>query len=191
MTRGIVSIFGSAQPRPGAATYEEAYTLGKLLGEAGYIVMTGGYAGTMEAASKGAKDAGGHVVGVTVTQIERKFGVQKNPYVDEVIHYDTLYDRLHHLVTKCGAAVAVRGGIGTLSEVALMWSLLQTDEIGRIPFILLGDLWQDTLTRFYGTGEFIRPEYMDLVQFARTPEEVVAALNGNPDTLLATSAEGK
>jgi|SoiMetStandDraft_2_1073263.scaffolds.fasta_scaffold163671_2 uncharacterized protein (TIGR00725 family) len=173
----IVSVFGSAQPKPETPRYEEAYRVGELLAEHGHTVMTGGYAGTMEATSKGAKEAGGHVIGVTVGQIERKFGTKKNPYVDEVIHYDTLYDRLHHLVAKCSAAIALPGGIGTLSEVALTWSMIQIDEIERMPFILLGARWHDAITRYYGDGEFIRAEYLHLLNFAQSPEEAVTMLD--------------
>src|SRR5688572_2614470 len=121
----VVSVFGGAAPQPGSATYEEAETLGRFLAQAGYAVLTGGYAGTMEDTSKGAKEAGGHVIGVSVAQIERRFGANLNPYIDEIIHYESLYERLHHLVVKCSAAIALPGGIGTLSEVALTWSLIQ------------------------------------------------------------------
>jgi uncharacterized protein (TIGR00725 family) len=172
----VVSVFGGASVQLGTPPFEEAETLGRLLAQAGYAVMTGGYGGTMEATSKGAKEAGGHVIGVTVAQIERHFGAKRNPYVDEVIHYETLYERLHHLVVKCGAAVAVGGGIGTLSEVALTWSLIQTGEIPAIPLVLLGQRWADTLNIFYGEGEYIRPHYMDLWRVALTPPEVVSIL---------------
>src|SRR5438552_19091842 len=111
MDRKVVSVFGGAAPKPGSAGYAEAETLGRLLAQAGYAVMTGGYAGTMEATSKGAKEAGGHVIGVTVGQIERSFGSKRNAYVDEVIHYDRLYERLHHRVAKCGSAIALPGGL--------------------------------------------------------------------------------
>ena len=65
-----ITVFGGSQPKEGDAAYAEAYQLGKLLAEAGHAVLTGGYIGTMEAASKGANEAGGHVIGVTCTDIE-------------------------------------------------------------------------------------------------------------------------
>src|SRR5688572_25132480 len=136
----VVSVFGGAAPKAGTEAYAEAETLGRLLAQAGFKVMTGGYAGTMEATSKGAKEAGGHVIGVSVTQIERRFGANVNPYIDEIVHYESLYERLHHLVVKCSAAVALPGGIGTLSEVALTWSLIQVHEIPAIPLVLMGSL---------------------------------------------------
>ena len=65
-----ISVFGGSSPKPGDLAYEQAYYLGKLIGEAGYTVLTGGYIGTMEAVSRGAAEAGGHVIGVTCDQIE-------------------------------------------------------------------------------------------------------------------------
>jgi uncharacterized protein (TIGR00725 family) len=192
MTYPIVSVFGASAPRPDDPDYQSAERLGRLLAEAGHAVMTGGYGGVMEAVSKGAKLAGGHVIGVTVTIFE---GDGKRPgpnaFVDDVIQYPTLRDRLYHLVTRCDAAIAVSGGIGTLSEVALLWSLLQVGEVKPIPFVLLGDHWRDVLTHYYGNGEYIRPEFMALLQYARTPEDAVAVLKGSLGDTPATSQRGE
>lgn len=171
----IVSVFGGSAPRPGEPAYEEAYTLGKLLGEAGYTVMTGGYAGTMEASSKGAKEAGAQVIGVTVGMFERA-GHLPNDYVDDIVHYDTLSERLVHVVKAADAAIALPGGIGTLSEVALTWSLLQTGEVEPMPFVLLGEEWGRLLQTHYATGQYIREADMSLWQVARTPEQAVTLL---------------
>ena len=180
-TRPVVAVFGASNPKPGSPLYQLSEELGRRLGEAGYSVMTGGYSGTMEAVSKGAREAGAHVIGVTVSVFEgpgKRSG--PNAHVAEVIRYETLRDRLVHLVTRCDAAVAVPGGIGTLSEVALMWSLMQVREVKPIPFVLLGDLWKDLLTRLYGTGEFIAAEHMSLWKSASTPEEAVHLLKTWP-----------
>ena len=180
MSRGIVSVFGGSSPRPGSPAYQEAQTLGKLLAEAGYTVATGGYSGTMEAVSRGAAEAGGHVIGVTAAVFDhwRAGGGEANSWVAEEIRCSTLRERLYHLVTFCDAAVALPGGIGTLSEVALTWSLLQVGEVAAKPFILIGEVWGDLLTRFYGKGEYIQAKYMKLWQAVETPEEAVAALDG-------------
>ncbi len=175
MKRGVVSVFGGSSPRPGTPAYDEAYRLGRLLAEEGYAVMTGGYGGTMEAASKGAREAGGHVIGVTVAAFERD-GHHPNPYLDEVIRYERLPDRLLHLVTRCDAAVALRGGIGTLSEVSLLWSLLQSGQIEPKPFILLGEEWRTLFEMYYGNGEYISGQHMGLFRIARTPEQVITLL---------------
>lgn len=172
----VVSVFGSSQTKAGSPAYIEAEMMGRLLAEAGFAVMTGGYAGGMEAASKGAKDAGGHVIGVTSGIIESRFGSKMNGYIDEVVYFDSLFERLHHLVTACTVAIGLPGGIGTLSEVALTWSLIQVGEIKPIPLVLLGQTWDDALTTFYGDGEYIRPENMALWRLAHTPSEAVALI---------------
>ncbi len=180
MTQGIVTVFGGASPQPGSPAYQEAYTVGRLLAQAGYTVATGGYTGAMEAASRGAAEAGGHVIGVTCDALntwERK-SLRPNPWVHEEIRLPTLRERLYKLVEFCDAAVALRGGIGTLSEVSLMWSLIVVGEIKSKPLILLGRAWGDLLTRFYGNGEYIRQEDMRLWTCVDRPEEILAALNG-------------
>lgn len=176
MPSPVVTVYGASNPRPGETDYQLGEELGRLLGEAGYTVMTGGYFGTMEAVSKGAKSAGAHVIGVTVALFE---GPGKRPganaYVDEVISYHTLRDRLYHLVSRCDAAIALPGGIGTLSEVALTWSLMQAGEIGPRPFIVFGG-WEELLTRLYGDGRYIRAQYMRLWQAASSAPEAVNLL---------------
>ncbi|MBN1430362.1 MAG: LOG family protein [Anaerolineae bacterium] len=177
-TRTVVTVFGASVTRRTDPDYAVAEHLGELLAQSGYAVMTGGYFGMMEAVSKGAKSAGGHVIGVTVSRFEgpdRRSG--PNIYNDEVIPYDTLRARLLHLVDHCDAAIALPGGIGTLSEVALMWSFLQVDEIKRKPFVLLGDFWVDVLTGLYGQGQYIKEDYLGLWQPAQTPEEAVKLLD--------------
>ncbi len=171
----IVSVFGSGQVAPDSADYADAVRLGGMLAEAGYIVMTGGYAGLMEAASKGAKEAGGHVVGVTVGMFDRA-GAKANDYVDEVVSYDTLSERLLHVVKAADAVIALPGGIGTLTEVALTWSLLQTGEVAPMPFVLLGEMWESLLRDFYGRGMYIREPHMHLYQTARTPLQALTLL---------------
>jgi uncharacterized protein (TIGR00730 family) len=148
----IVSVFGGSAPRPGTPPYEEAQALGDALARAGWTVATGGYTGVMEAASRGACEAGGHVIGVTCSLIEDWKGLRANAWVKEEKRFATLRERLGHLVEFCDAAVALPGGIGTLSEIALTWSLLQTGEIKRKPFILLGPVWHATVTAFLREG---------------------------------------
>jgi len=173
----IVTVYGSSNPKPDSPDYTNAERVGLLLGEAGYTVMTGGYFGTMEAVSKGAKSAGAHVIGVTVGLFEGE-GKRPgpNPYCDEIIRYDSLRDRLYHLVTRCDAAVALPGGIGTLSEVALTWSLIQVGEISPRPFVLLGERWRAFLTEYYDNGQYISQHYMNLWQVAEGPDDIVPLL---------------
>jgi uncharacterized protein (TIGR00730 family) len=170
----IVTVFGSNAPKAGESDYEQARTLGALLAKAGYGVATGGYFGTMEAASRGAKEAGGHAIGVTSAVFDG-LRLQANPYLDEEIKFPTLIQRLHYLVTFADAWVALPGGIGTLSEVALTWSLMQVGEKTRQPFVVVGSMWHDLLKNFSKNG-YVKEQYHQLIRYAETIHGVVSLL---------------
>ena len=78
-----ISVFGGSQPREGSTAYAEAQQLGRLLAERGHVVLTGGYIGVMEAVSRGAREAGGHVIGVTSEDIEAWRPIKANAWVME------------------------------------------------------------------------------------------------------------
>jgi uncharacterized protein (TIGR00730 family) len=170
----VAVVFGSNSPKDGEPDYVAARELGRLLAQAGYVVATGGYFGTMEATSRGAKEAGGHVVGVT-TSIFDGVRLHPNAYLDEESKLPTLFQRLHHLVTMADVWVALPGGIGTLSEVALTWSLLQVSEMPRQPFVLVGEMWRQTIERF-SNDYYVRPQYRELVRYAEDVTQVVELL---------------
>ena len=173
----IVSVFGGSAPRLETAPYAEARALGAALAQAGWTVATGGYSGVMEAASRGAHEAGGHVIGVTCSLIEEWKGLRANEWVKEEKRFASLRERLGHLVEFCDAAVALPGGVGTLSEVALTWSLMQTGEIARKPLILLGQVWHDTVNVFLRESEmYLRPGDAALVYLATDIEDVLQRL---------------
>jgi uncharacterized protein (TIGR00730 family) len=144
-----VTVFGGAHPKPDDPAYLQAMKLGKLLAAEGFTVLTGGYIGTMEAVSRGAAEAGGHVIGVTCEEIEvwRKIG--PNPWVMEEMRYPTLRERLMTLIDACDAAIALPGGVGTLTEISLFWNELVI-EIGRSrPLILIGEEWKTVFDTFF------------------------------------------
>ncbi|HSO27930.1 MAG TPA: LOG family protein [Anaerolineales bacterium] len=162
-----VTVFGGSQPRPGDAAYQEAFHLGQRLGEAGYSVLTGGYIGTMEAVSRGANEAGGHVIGVTCDEIENFRPVKHNPWVLEQWHFPTLRQRLFTLVEECDAAVVLPGGIGTLAELAEMWSHLQTGALMARPLVVVGPGWRKVFDTFFAElGMYVPDSYRRLLQFA-------------------------
>jgi len=170
----IVAVFGGRGIQEGSADYEHTLGLGQALAQAGYVVMTGGYGGAMEAASRGAKEAGEHVIGVTVEQFEKK-GLRPNTWLDEEIKFPNLFERLHYLVTTSDAIVVLRGGVGTLSEVALTWSLIQVGEMPRKPFVLVGRGWRETLETFRGVSTINERDWA-LLSFASTVSEIIQAL---------------
>lgn len=171
----VISVFGSSAPQPGSADYESARNLGRLLAKAGFVAQTGGYTGTMAAVSQGAHEAGGHVIGVTCRQVEQFRPVPANRWVLEEIKCATLRERVLYLVDNCDGAIVLPGGIGTLSELALMWSLLQVGEVSPRPVITVGGLWQRTLAAFVDEA-YVRPVDKDLVIPARTADEAVKKL---------------
>ncbi len=167
----VVSVFGSAQVVPGSPEYERVQRLGRLLAEAGCTVVTGGFGGCMEAACRGARTAGGHTVGVTLPA----WGVPTNAWVCEDRPQASYIERLVHLVARADGYVAVDGGVGTLTELALTWSLLETHALPARPLVALGGRWR-RLLQTIADELILRPQAMEAVQLVDTPEEVLAAL---------------
>lgn len=173
-----ITVFGGSKPRPGEPDYEQARQLGKLLGEAGHTVLTGGYVGTMEAVSSGAAGAGAHVIGVTCDEIEAWRPGGHNRWVQEEIRFPSLRERLYALIEGCDAAVAMPGGVGTLAEVAMMWNLLLTGAITPRPLILAGPGWKAVLDAYLAAfGDFIPLPQREWVSFATDLESVMKQLD--------------
>ena len=150
-----------------------------MLAEAGCAVATGGYSGVMSAVSQGAAEANGHVIGVTSAQIERFRPLQANQWVQQEIRYESLRERLLHLVTQNDGMIVLPGGIGTLSEMTLAWSFMQVGEIEPRPLVLLGEQWRATVTSFVQPA-YIRESHLHLLQFVDTPEGAVRTVNQSP-----------
>jgi uncharacterized protein (TIGR00730 family) len=173
-----ITVFGGSHPQPGSPAYAEAYELGKLLAQAGHTVLTGGYVGTMEAVSRGANEAGGHVVGVTCADIEAWRGVRANAWVQEERRFATMQERLNELVLACEAAIALPGGPGTLTEIALTWNLMIVASIPPKPLILTGAGWKTLMESFYNSFEAYVPQNQRvLLQFAEDVQSAVAILD--------------
>jgi len=172
-----ITVFGGSSPKPGEAAYDQAYQLGKLIGEAGFTVLTGGYIGTMEAVSRGVAECGGRVVGVTCDQIEKWRPVSLNDWVQEELRYATLKDRLYALIDNCDAALVLPGGIGTLAELAVMWSQLLTGAITPRPLIFIGSGWREVIDQFLTQFDDYVPEnYRPLITFAPNVTEAFQML---------------
>lgn len=173
-----VSVFGGSQPTDGSPAYEEARVLGRLLAERNHIVLTGGYIGTMEAVSRGAAEAGGHVIGVTCVQIENWRSVGANRWVKEEWRRDSLIERLETLIVSCDAALALPGGPGTLAEVSLMWNLMIIGALERRPLVLVGAGWRYVFDTFFQQlGPYSPPNQRGLLRFAPDPAAAASSLN--------------
>lgn len=115
-----VTVFGSSRPREGEEEYALACELGAALASCGFIVCSGGYGGVMEAASRGAKEAGGRTLGITSNFFQAKI----NRWVDDEIRVKTWQERLFALVRRGHGYVVCPGGTGTLVELAVVWEML-------------------------------------------------------------------
>jgi uncharacterized protein (TIGR00730 family) len=179
-----VTVFGGSTPRPGEPAYQEAYQFGKLLGNAGYTVLTGGYIGTMEAVSRGTAECGGHVIGVTCDEIEAWRPTKPNSWVQQEMRFPTLKQRLYALIEECDAAIALPGGIGTLAEITVMWSQLQVGAGKPRPLILVGDGWEKMIqVLFDHLGAYVLNKYRNLVVLVPDTHEAFLKLH----MLLTTS----
>lgn len=167
----VAAVFGSARIGEADPQYAIAMQMGYLLGAAGWTVMTGGYAGAMEAASRGAGQAGGHVIGVTVaTWVENT----ANPWVAEERPAPDLVARLDQLMAA-DAAIAVGGGMGTLAEVALAWNLRQKAPRHPGPLILVGPQWERVIAHL-ADHLLIEPAEIGLARLAPDPAAAMALL---------------
>jgi len=139
-----VTVFGSARTMPDDPYYKIARELGKLLGKGGYTVITGGGPGIMEAANRGAFEAGGTSVGL---DIELPKGQRRNEYADKAMGFHYFFTRKVMLSASAQAYVYFPGGFGTLDELTEMVTLTQTGKIPpEVPIVLVGrEYWQPFL----------------------------------------------
>ena len=169
-----VTIFGSARVAPTDIYYQKAEQLAQLLAKNGFSVITGGGPGIMEAANKGATEAGGQSVGMN---IRLPFEQKPNPYANIRIDYKYFFTRKVMFVKYAVAYVIMPGGFGTMDELFEALTLIQTKRIKSFPLILMGsNYWQGLLDWLKKTmlaeGKII-PADLELIQIIDDPEEVV------------------
>ena len=142
-----VTVFGSARFPEGSAYYQLGVELGRALARAGFAVITGGGPGMMEAANRGAKEAGGVSIGCNIILPHEQ---RPNPYVDEVVSFNYFFVRKVMLVKYSCAFVCLPGGFGTLDEMFEAATLIQCHKIGPFPLMLIGkSFWKNLLELLY------------------------------------------
>ncbi len=170
-----VTVFGSARFPESHPHYELARATGRALAEAGYAVMTGGGPGIMEAANRGAREAGGLSLGCNITLPKEQ---QPNPYLDRFIQFEHFFVRKVMLVKYSSAFVVMPGGFGTLDEAFEVVTLVQTGKLEAFPIVAMGgDFWvnmtefvRDTLVA-NGT---IDPDDLELIRRIDDVDEAVS-----------------
>lgn len=167
----IITIFGGSKCRESDPEYAQARRVGQLLAEAGYTICTGGYLGVMEAASRGAHERGGRVLGITMNQ----FKTEPNRYLTDKVATPHFYDRLQHLITRSVGFVAIRGGMGTVTELSLVWNKIQTRVLEPRPLVLLGACWPP-IVKGWQQHLVVSDEDVAALDFADSAEEAVAII---------------
>ena len=168
MGERIITIFGGSKCREGDPEYAEALRVGELLADAGFTICTGGYAGVMEAASRGAHERGGRVIGMTMNQ----FKSEPNRYLTEKFPSAHFYERLQRLITRSVGYVALRGGMGTVTEISLVWNKMQTHVLEPRPLVLLGECWPPVVEAWQRNLAVSNAD-VDILRFASSPEAAV------------------
>jgi len=169
-----VTIFGSARVPEDHAVYEAAQDVGRRFAEAGFAVVTGGGPGVMEAANRGAHEAGGLSIGFNIDLPHEQ---HENPYVDVAVTFKHFYARKTMLVKAAEGFVMFPGGFGTLDELFEALTLIQTGKVLNFPVVLFGrDHWDGLLEwlrdRLRAQG-MISPEDEELLYVTDDPKEAV------------------
>lgn len=162
----IVTIFGGSKCQEGNLEYEQARLVGGLLAESGFTICTGGYLGVMEAASRGAREKGGRVLGIVMNQ----FKGEPNRFLTDKVATNHFYDRLQGLIQRSIGFIALKGGMGTVTEISLVWNKLMTGVIDPRPLILLGDCWKPVV-KAWEDNLVVGQTELSLLNFAETAEE--------------------
>lgn len=144
-----ITVFGNSEALPATASYAEGVRFGRRLAEAGYVVATGGYGGLMEAVSLGAREAGGHTIGVTVPEVfpHRE---SANVHITEEQQAASLMDRISTLIEESDGVIALEGSIGTFTELMAAWNLAFVARFSGAspkPIIAVGSTWSKLIEK--------------------------------------------
>lgn len=172
-----VTVFGSARVAEGDPEYEMAREVGARLARAGFTVITGGGPGVMEAANRGAREAGGRSIGANILLPQEE---APNPYLDKFVIFRYFFVRKVMLVKYSYGFIVLPGGFGTLDEAFETATLIQTGKIRDFPVVLMDTpFWEDLLgflrSRLAGTGKIL-PEDLDRFVVTDSPEDAVATM---------------
>ena len=180
-----VTVFGSARVGEDTPHYALAREMGARLSQGGFTVLTGGGPGIMEAANRGAREAGGASIGVNI-ELPRE--QQPNPYLDRWITFEHFYVRKVMLVKYSVAFVVLPGGFGTMDEIFETATLVQTGKIHNFPIVVMGrEYWgplMEFLERRMLAEGMIDAKDLDLLHLTDSPTEAMAVIHDSAARLL-------
>jgi hypothetical protein len=186
-----VSFFGSARSTPDDPMYQACTRTARLMGEAGFGIITGGGPGMMEAANRGAREAGALSIGCN---IELPFEQGSNPYVDVDIHFRYFFVRKTMFVKYAQAFVIFPGGFGTMDELFESLTLIQTGKVRDFPVVLFGTDYWSGLVEWIGDTMAVEgkisPGDLELVCLTDSPEEAVQHVSDRYTEHLARTRAG-
>ena len=172
--RAAVTFFGSARMPPHDFWYKQTVETARLLGQHNFAIITGAGGGVMEAANRGAQEAGTLSIGLNIELPQEQV---VNPYVDRTVHFRYMFARKTMLVKYSSAFIFPPGGYGTLDELCEVLTLRQTGKIGAIPVVLMGEMywngfvsWLESTVRAEGK---IGPDDLGLFHLTDDPRRVV------------------
>lgn len=175
--RGIgpcVTVFGSARFKPGSRHYELAVDVGEAFARAGFTVITGGGPGAMEAANRGARQAGGTSLGCNIALPREQ---KPNQFLDRFIDFRYFFVRKVMMVKYSSAFVVLPGGLGTLDELFEVMTLIQTGKIARFPVVLMDKAFWAEMSDFFNKSLFplgaVMPGELEFGAVADTPEQAL------------------
>jgi uncharacterized protein (TIGR00730 family) len=170
-----VTVFGSARFKEGDPSYELAREAGKGIARIGMTTMTGGGPGIMEAANRGAREAGGVSIGCNIIL---PFEQKPNPYLDRFVEFRYFFVRKVMLVKYSFAFIVMPGGFGTLDELSEALTLIQTKKIDNFPIVLMGvEFWRPMMDFFENrllAGRTISPEDLRLLYLTDSVDDAMA-----------------
>ncbi len=173
-----VTCFGFADAKPSDKVYQDAFKVAFVLAQAGYTIVDGGGPGVMEAASQGAKAAGGTVIGVTFYPKDANHfeGRDRNNPLDKEIKTNNYLERTMTLLREGQVYVVFNGATGTLSEFAMAWGLARLYLGHHKPLILYGSYWKN-IVKALQKNMLIRPDEMRVFKIVDSPQKVLDAIN--------------
>jgi uncharacterized protein (TIGR00730 family) len=173
-----IAFFGYSDAKPNKKLYKQAFQVARLLASKGYVIVNGGGPGIMDAATQGAKSAGGETLAVTFYP-ENAPGFEgrypKN-ITDKEIRTGTYIERMFKLLEHGDLYIIFKGGTGTLSEFATAWCLARLYYGVHKPFVLFGDFWKD-ITAVLKDKLFIRNKDEQVFKIISSPEQILDTVN--------------
>jgi hypothetical protein len=147
LKRRVITVFGSARTPPDSDEFQEAFETGRAIASHGFDLCNGGYGGAMEASARGAHEAGGHTIGIVADIFP---GRVPNAWMREIILEHSLIDRMLGLISRGDAYLVLKGGTGTLLELAAVWEFVNKGLSPPKPILTVGSFWDPVVQTLAG-----------------------------------------